>query len=203
VHSSFVSRTPEQTERAGALLAAQTTQPTVVCLVGDLGVGKTHFVKGLAQGLELDPVQVTSPTFAIVNEYGGETGRGLVHMDFYRLESESALEEVGFLDLLALDAILAIEWGDRFQQALPPDHLVVRIARERAGAAETSPPTPFPATDAEPSASTVPSPTESKETDSALRVFQVHATGPASGKLLDAWCEALDVAGLAPTGREN
>ncbi len=176
MHCSFASRTPGETQRAGALLAEHTGHPLVVCLIGDLGVGKTHFVKGLADGLGLDPEAVTSPTFAIVNEYEGHATRGLVHMDFYRLESESALEEVGFLDLLALDAILAIEWGDRFQEALPPDHLVIRIAREQA------PIDPDPQT------------TED-ERDDAARRFEARATGPASNALLETWCKALRTAG--------
>lgn len=169
MHSCFVSPSPERTQRAGALLSQEARDAFVVCLIGDLGVGKTHFVKGLAEGLGLDPGAVTSPTFALVNEYGGSAGRGLVHMDFYRLESESALEEVGFRDLLALDAILAIEWGDRFQEALPPDHLVIRIVRD-----QVSP--------------DIPEASESVETE---RRFEAHASGPASRARLEAWAKRL------------
>jgi len=160
------------------LFARNVRGPIVVCLIGDLGVGKTHFVKGLASGLSLDADAVTSPTFAIVNEYErGESvpaGLGLVHMDFYRLESESALEEVGFLDLLALDAILAIEWGDRFQEALPQDHLVVCIAREQA-------------TNHQPDSNTDPA----SERDEAPRRFEASAHGPTGSALLEAWGQSL------------
>ena len=126
----FRSLEPDQTRKAACALArVLPAEGLVLSLSGDLGVGKTQFVKGLAQGLGLDAASVTSPTFAIVNEYRAATGLALIHMDFYRLESEMALEEVGFLDLLAQRAILAIEWGDRFPRALPADRIDCRIHR--------------------------------------------------------------------------
>lgn len=128
---SFHSLEPEQTRSAAhALARILPDEGLVLSLSGALGVGKTQFVKGLAEGLGLDPSSVTSPTFAIVNEYRAEAGPPLIHMDFYRLESETALEEVGFLDLLALRAILAIEWGDRFPNALPADRMEIELDRE-------------------------------------------------------------------------
>jgi tRNA threonylcarbamoyladenosine biosynthesis protein TsaE len=126
----FRSLEPDQTRKAACALArVLPAEGLVLSLSGGLGVGKTQFVKGLAQGLGLDASSVTSPTFAIVNEYRAATGLPLIHMDFYRLESEMALEEVGFLDLLAQRAILAIEWGDRFPHALPADRIDCRIHR--------------------------------------------------------------------------
>ena len=112
---SFHSQEPEQTRSAGVALARVLPGDGIVLsLSGELGAGKTQFVKGLAEGLGLDPNSVTSPTFAIVNEYRPTAGPPLIHMDFYRLESEMALEEVGFLDLLALGGVLAIEWAIAF-----------------------------------------------------------------------------------------
>jgi tRNA threonylcarbamoyladenosine biosynthesis protein TsaE len=95
-----------------------TLQPgNVVALVGDLGAGKTEFVKGLAAGLD-SPAAVTSPTFTLIHEYLG--GRlPLYHMDFYRLSSEDELDEIGFDDYLVRSGICAVEWADRFPKRIP------------------------------------------------------------------------------------
>jgi tRNA threonylcarbamoyladenosine biosynthesis protein TsaE len=101
-----------------------------VALVGPLGAGKTAFVQGLAEGLGVDPGEVASPTFVIASEYPETRGLRLVHADLYRLESEAELEAAGFRDLLAPDVVLAVEWADRFPDALPRDRLEVRIGRQ-------------------------------------------------------------------------
>lgn len=110
----------------------------VIALIGALGTGKTLFVKGLAQGLGLDPAGVASPTFVIASEYRAPADRGFAHVDLYRLKSAAELEGAGFLDLLAPGAIVAIEWGDRFSEALPADRLEVTIERRAGIAAERS-----------------------------------------------------------------
>jgi len=99
----------------------------VIGLVGPLGAGKTEWVKGLAEGLGVEAKLVASPTFVIASEYPG--ARALAHVDFYRLESEGELEAAGFLDLLDPGRVVAIEWADRFPDALPDDRIEVRIAR--------------------------------------------------------------------------
>jgi tRNA threonylcarbamoyladenosine biosynthesis protein TsaE len=101
----------------------------LVALIGPLGAGKTLFVKGLAEGLGLDPASVASPTFVIASEYATPDGRRLAHVDLYRLHSEAELEAAGFLDLLAPGAIVAVEWSDRLPGALPEDRLEVVISR--------------------------------------------------------------------------
>jgi tRNA threonylcarbamoyladenosine biosynthesis protein TsaE len=89
----------------------------VLALVGDLGAGKTEFVKGLAAGLGSTAV-VTSPTFTLIHEYRG--GRlPLFHMDFYRLSSEDELDEIGFEDYLSRPGICAVEWANRFRERIP------------------------------------------------------------------------------------
>ena len=97
---------------------AQTLQPNdVVALVGDLGAGKTHFVKGLLQGLG-SAEEATSPTFTLVHEY--RRGRlPLFHFDFYRLKERSEVDEIGFDEYLEEGGITVIEWADRFPQVLP------------------------------------------------------------------------------------
>jgi len=102
----------------------------VIRLSGPLGAGKTVFVKGLAQGFGLDPRIVSSPTFTLVNEYDLGPARRLAHADLYRVESEIALEEVGFFDLMEAGTVLVAEWGERYPDAFPSDALLIEIARE-------------------------------------------------------------------------
>lgn len=101
----------------------------VLALRGPLGAGKTLFVKGLAEGLGIDPACVASPTFVIASEYRTPDGRRLAHVDLYRIESEAELEAAGFLDLLAPGTILAVEWADRLPDALPADRLEIALER--------------------------------------------------------------------------
>lgn len=104
----------------------------MVSLEGPMGAGKTCFVKGLAKALGCDPRAVSSPTFTLVHEYHG--GRlPLVHMDLYRLESQSELAPLGFDDYLAGEGIVAIEWGNKFAETLPPHTLRLAFAIEDSG----------------------------------------------------------------------
>ena len=99
------------TRAVAATLAATLVAGDVVLLHGDLGAGKTVFVKGLAEGLGLDPDAVTSPTFTLVHEYPG--GRlPLVHLDLYRID-RIELDEVGFEPALAESGVLVVEWAER------------------------------------------------------------------------------------------
>jgi tRNA threonylcarbamoyladenosine biosynthesis protein TsaE len=96
---------------------------TLLSLIGDLGAGKTEFVKGLAFGLGFDG-EVTSPTFTVLHEYrGGHLP--LFHMDFYRLREERELDEIGFDEYRRAGGICAIEWGDKFPNRLPPDSMKI------------------------------------------------------------------------------
>ncbi len=106
-------------------------------LVGPLGAGKTLFVKGLAEGLGLDPSVVASPTFVIANEYPLPDGRRLVHVDCYRLERIEELENAGWLDWLAPGSVVAVEWPDRIPGVLPADHLRLEVGRGGAGAGDS------------------------------------------------------------------
>lgn len=118
-------------EALGRLLAAG----DVVALVGELGAGKTTFSRGLAVGAGVAADDVASPTFALINEYGG--GRVAVcHADLYRLERERELDEIGWDDVVARrDAAVVVEWADRFVHRLPRDHLVVTLRHGPPGAA--------------------------------------------------------------------
>lgn len=114
---TFTSNSEAET-RAFAARVAATLQPGAVLLLsGDLGAGKTAFVRGLAEGLGVDPADVTSPTFTLVHEY--RQGRlPLVHVDLYRL-NEADLDELGMDADLAEQGVLAIEWAERLSRRLP------------------------------------------------------------------------------------
>jgi tRNA threonylcarbamoyladenosine biosynthesis protein TsaE len=110
VPSVLTTRSEHETAAAGRELAARLTADSIVLLSGDLGAGKTVFVRGLAAGLGADPDDVTSPTFTLIQEYRG--GRlPLFHVDLYRLQSKE-VDDLG-LDDLAAGGVLAIEWPDR------------------------------------------------------------------------------------------
>ena len=108
---TIVTGSEEETQNAARELAATLKAGDVVLLTGNLGAGKTAFVRGLASGLGVDPEDVSSPTFTIVHEYRG--GRlTLYHADLYRLD-RAATEDIGLEEMGVKDGVLAIEWPDR------------------------------------------------------------------------------------------
>jgi tRNA threonylcarbamoyladenosine biosynthesis protein TsaE len=115
--ASIILPDADATIAFGREFAAQLRAGDVLALSGDLGAGKTHFVKGLAAGLGA-PAEVTSPTFTLIHEYPG--GRlPLFHFDFYRLESGDELLAIGFDDYLDAGGVLALEWAEKFPALLP------------------------------------------------------------------------------------
>ena len=122
-----VTNSPEETEALGAALAGRLEPGTVIAFTGDLGAGKTAFVRGLARGLGVQE-RVTSPTFTIVNEYEG--GRlPLFHFDMYRLGSADELFDIGWEDYLARGGVCAVEWSENVADALEEGCLRVDIRR--------------------------------------------------------------------------
>ena len=121
----FFSRSPEQTRRVGMRLGTALQPGDVICLQGDLGAGKTTFVQGIAQGWgSLD--SVSSPTFIIVNVYRRRDQACLFHMDAYRLDSTPEAEELD-LDAMLSQGPLLIEWPERMEELVPPEHLWIHF----------------------------------------------------------------------------
>ena len=121
------TNSPEETEALGASLAQELEPGAVLAFTGDLGAGKTAFVRGLARGLGC-PGRVTSPTFTIVNEYEG--GRlPLFHFDLYRLGGADELFDIGWEDYLARGGVCAVEWSENAQGALEQPYIKVDIRR--------------------------------------------------------------------------
>lgn len=122
--TSHLTGSADETRALARTIAATLTPGAVLLLHGDLGAGKTVFVKGLAEGLGLDPDDVTSPTFTLVHEYRG--GRlPLVHLDLYRLD-RTELDEVGLDPDLAALGVVVVEWAERLTHN-PAGAIDVRI----------------------------------------------------------------------------
>jgi tRNA threonylcarbamoyladenosine biosynthesis protein TsaE len=115
----FTTGSGADTIEVGRKLARLLKPPQLLLLRGDLGTGKTTLVKGIAEALDAaEADEVTSPTFTLVHEYDGTLdGRAvkLYHLDVYRLEGERQLETLGLDDLLTPDALVLVEWGDKFK----------------------------------------------------------------------------------------
>lgn len=114
----YTTQSGEDTIALGRKLASILKPPQLLLLQGDLGTGKTTLVKGIAQALDAaDPDEVTSPTFTLIHEYeGARDGQPikLFHLDVYRLEGERQLETLGLDELLTQDALVLVEWGEKF-----------------------------------------------------------------------------------------
>lgn len=122
----IVTGSDAETEAVGSHLAARLGPGSRVLLYGELGAGKTAFVRGLAAGLGIDPDEVSSPTFTLVQEYSGRLS--LFHADLYRL-APGEVDDLG-LDALAADGVLAIEWAERLPR---DDDGAVHVRLEHAG----------------------------------------------------------------------
>ncbi len=125
---TVITRSEQETVDFARRFAARLHAGSVVLLVGDLGAGKTTFVRGLALGLGLDPDAVSSPTFTLIQEYRGHPS--LYHVDLYRLQG-AEVDDLGLEELAAGDAVVAIEWAEKLAER-PPDAIDVRF-EDRGG----------------------------------------------------------------------
>ena len=121
--TALLSHSPAETQKAGADLAATLQAPSVVALHGELGSGKTCFVRGMAVQLGVSS-PVTSPTYTLVHEFDGQFP--LYHIDLYRLHSADDVFSMGITDYLD-QGIVAIEWAERAAEILPPDAMHVTL----------------------------------------------------------------------------
>lgn len=127
----YTSSSGAETISIGRKLARLLVPPQLLILTGDLGTGKTTLVKGIAEALEAaEAEEVTSPTFTLLHEYDGQREGApvkLYHIDVYRLEGERQLETLGLDDLLTDEALVLIEWGEKFPSILERSTGSIRI----------------------------------------------------------------------------
>ena len=128
--SSFKFQTtthcPDETQKLGEKIGALLKSPMIIALTGELGSGKTALVQGLAKGLEVPAdYYITSPTFTLVNEYPGRFR--FFHVDLYRLDDESDLEDIGLYELLEYEGIVAIEWAEKLSDDLLSGYLAIHF----------------------------------------------------------------------------
>ncbi len=121
----FKTASPRETAELGKRLGEIVKSKTVIAFLGGLGAGKTCFTNGLAKGLGFAG-GVTSPTFALINEYLGGRFK-IYHFDMYRISDEDELYSIGFFDFLEEDAVLVIEWSENISSSLPDDTIYVSI----------------------------------------------------------------------------
>lgn len=124
--NTYISESVEATERYAENLAKELKSGDVVALFGGMGMGKTQFVHGLARGLGLQ-TEVSSPTFALVHDYGGNPP--LIHFDMYRVSGWDDLYSTGYFDYLESGGILVIEWSENIENALPDTAIRVIFTR--------------------------------------------------------------------------
>ena len=123
--ATFKTHSEEETVELGRRIARELPSKAVVLLIGNLGAGKTTLAKGIVSGLgAAAPDDVSSPTFALIHEYG--TGR-VYHVDLYRLEKPAEAATLGLEEILERDAVVLIEWGERFLSLMPEERFEIRL----------------------------------------------------------------------------
>ena len=121
---TFHSRSEDQTIALGERLAAELPAKAVVLLIGNLGAGKTTLAKGIVKGLKAaHPEDVSSPTFTLIHEYSPS----VYHIDLYRLDSAAQVATLGLDEIFDRQAVVLIEWGERFPEWLPEDRIEIRL----------------------------------------------------------------------------
>ncbi len=125
---SVETHSEEETIELGKRMAAELPRRAVVLLIGNLGAGKTTLAKGIVSGLDAAaPEEVSSPTFTLIHEYG--EGR-VYHIDLYRLDTPSQVATLGLDEIFDRDAVVLIEWGERFPELMPRDRMEIRLRAE-------------------------------------------------------------------------
>ncbi len=124
---SFVTRNADETVELGRIVGRHLRAGDFVALVGELGSGKTCFVRGVAEGLQVDPDEpVTSPTFALLHIHNGRVP--LYHFDLYRLGGDEDVAQLGFTEYFYGDGVSVVEWADRLQEEMPAEYLTITFS---------------------------------------------------------------------------
>jgi tRNA threonylcarbamoyladenosine biosynthesis protein TsaE len=122
---SRVTHSEEETIELGSRIARELPRRAVVLLIGNLGAGKTTLAKGIVSGLGAAPAEeVSSPTFTLIHEYGA--GR-VYHVDLYRLDTPAQVATLGLGEIFERDAVVLVEWGERFPDLLPRERMEIRL----------------------------------------------------------------------------
>ncbi|AEB76903.1 tRNA (adenosine(37)-N6)-threonylcarbamoyltransferase complex ATPase subunit type 1 TsaE [Clostridium botulinum] len=122
----FIVDSVDKTVDIGLQIGKLTNSGDIICLIGDLGTGKTHITKGIAKGLEIHD-HITSPTFNIVNEYQGRLK--LYHFDVYRVNDPDEIEAIGFDEYIFGDGVSIVEWANYIEELIPNEYLKVEIKK--------------------------------------------------------------------------
>lgn len=121
---TFQTRSEDETIALGETIAAELPSKAVVLLIGNLGAGKTTLAKGIVKGLgAAEPDEVSSPTFTLIHEYSPK----VFHIDLYRLDRAEEVATLGLDEIFDRDAVVLIEWGERFPQLMPDDRTEIRL----------------------------------------------------------------------------
>ena len=123
---NFTTNSAEETMRLGTRIGQKLPRSCVIALSGDLGCGKTTFVKGLARALGVNPSKVNSPSYVLIKEYSGEKG-DMFHFDLYRLDKSESIFMLGLDDYFVQNGMLAIEWAEKAKDLLPDDYICITI----------------------------------------------------------------------------
>ncbi len=127
---TIISKSSKKTEKIAGKVSSLLCQGDVICLIGELGTGKTCFSKGLIRALGVKNKYIGSPTFTIINEYQGKFPKNyktasIYHFDLYRLKNETELEALGFEEYFYGNGVTIIEWADKMKKLLPKDRLEI------------------------------------------------------------------------------
>lgn len=136
IRTSSVEKTEDEGRELARALLADESLPRFVALEGDLGVGKTAFVRGFVSYISPTSL-VRSPTFALVNEYGKRGEQKVFHFDVYRITDEEDLYSTGFYDYLDGHSICLVEWSENIRYAFPDEYFTVRIEKDDADNADS------------------------------------------------------------------
>lgn len=123
--TKIITKTPEETLKMAERLGKKVSAGDIICLFGDLGAGKTTFVKGLAKGLKFNSTKVKSPTFVLMNIYEGRLP--VYHFDLYRIEANVELAMIGYDEFLYGDGVAVIEWAERLNTLMPQERLDIEL----------------------------------------------------------------------------